>query len=102
LILDVAGPCGDFVVDTLNGEQCDDGNWNNNDGCSSICSRERCGDGVRQNNEICDDGNVKNGDSCRDNCFPEWCGDNMIDNNGVEQCDDGNTSSNDGCSSTCQ
>jgi len=34
--------CGDGVVDkTISGEQCDDGNTNNDDGCSSTCKIEK-------------------------------------------------------------
>ena len=32
------GTCGDRVVNA--GEQCDDGNWNNGDGCDSYCQYE--------------------------------------------------------------
>ncbi len=43
--------CGNAVLD--NGEQCDDGNRKNLDGCSSICKIERCGDGISQPGEEC-------------------------------------------------
>jgi len=40
-IAQLTGPyCGDNNVDTTEGEKCDDGNTNNNDGCSSICKIE--------------------------------------------------------------
>ncbi len=32
--------CGDGVIDTDRGEQCDDGNMNSGDGCSNICQTE--------------------------------------------------------------
>ena len=34
----VLGACGNGLVDKF--EQCDDGNLNNGDGCSSICQKE--------------------------------------------------------------
>ena len=39
-------------------EQCDDGNNNDNDACTSDCAVARCGDGhIWQDREFCDDGN---------------------------------------------
>ena len=35
--------CGDTVIDA--GEQCDDGNLNNNDACLNTCQNAQCGDG---------------------------------------------------------
>lgn len=32
-------------------KQCDDGNTASDDGCSSVCRREFCGDGIQQANE---------------------------------------------------
>lgn len=32
--------CGDSTIDDHLGEQCDDGNENNNDGCSNVCELE--------------------------------------------------------------
>ena len=47
------GYCGDGRV--LGDEECDDGNFNSNDGCSSACLWEyECGDGVREFTEECD------------------------------------------------
>jgi cysteine-rich repeat protein len=99
LVIDVAGPCGDGVLDVLNSEQCDDGNTVHNDGCSAWCTIERCGDGFRQTNEACDDGNLTSGDGCTF-CTIDRCGDGRV--NLFESCDDGNTVNNDGCSSTCR
>jgi cysteine-rich repeat protein len=49
--------CGDGAVNQAN-ESCDDGNTNNNDGCSSICKTEFCGDGIIQSWEQCDGSNL--------------------------------------------
>jgi len=32
--------CGDSTIDSNKGEQCDDGNMNNGDGCSNTCTTE--------------------------------------------------------------
>ncbi len=66
--------CGDGMVDSLFGEQCDDGRAQNTGGygkCKADCSLgPRCGDGVRQadDGEACDDGNQVNGDGCSADC----------------------------------
>lgn len=39
--------CGNGVVDP--GEACDDGNGNNNDECTNVCTLTICGDGIVQN-----------------------------------------------------
>jgi large repetitive protein len=100
------GVCGDGHVDM--GEECDDGNNVDGDGCSSTCKNEmvsaRCGDGHLDPGEECDDGNTKSGDGCSATCTKEStsgkCGDGHKDPG--EECDDGNTKSGDGCSSTCK
>jgi len=93
--------CGDTVYDP--GEECDDGNRQDGDGCSSICHLEdlaSCGNGKRDPGETCDDGNVSDGDGCSATCQNEGrCGDGSLDPG--EQCDDGNTAIGDGCSSKC-
>jgi cysteine-rich repeat protein len=54
-------PCGNGVLDP--GEECDDGNVIDGDGCSSQCQLEpRCGDGTLDPGEECDDGNTVSGD----------------------------------------
>lgn len=40
--------CGNGLVETLAGEECDDGDTTSEDGCSSQCKEEFCGDGVLQ------------------------------------------------------
>lgn len=54
--------CGNGVVET--GEDCDDGNLANGDGCRDDCTIESCGDGVVDPGEACDDGNTAGGDCC--------------------------------------
>jgi cysteine-rich repeat protein len=118
--------CGNGWLDP--GEQCDDGNTLNSDGCTSRCqldndppcwpgicvSRTICGNGVLTSNEICDDGNTVAGDGCSANCqavepgfrcrspsrpCSPICGDRVL--KGSEDCDDGNTLGGDGCSVYC-
>lgn len=106
LTLAAAGPahavrCGDGFADMPAGEQCDDGNIIDGDGCSSSCQREpMCGDGIVEAGESCDDGNNISGDGCSASCTTEaYCGDGIL--NDGEQCDDGNNVDFDGCSSEC-
>lgn len=65
--------CGNGVLEA--GEECDDGNGNNFDGCSSTCQIEHpvCGNGIVELGEGCDDGNAKNGDGCSVECKVETC-----------------------------
>lgn len=93
------GVCGDNTVNPS--EQCDDGNLENGDGCSSTCTIERCGNRTLDTGEQCDDGNVLRGDGCNRACQIEFCGDHQIQTELGEQCDDGNGISGDGCSSAC-
>ncbi len=79
--------CGNGTLQA--GEMCDDGNANDGDGCSSVCSietgengwicrtpgqpcvRNVCGDGVRGVKEACDDFNARSGDGCSATCTVE-------------------------------
>ena len=54
--------CGDGFLDP--GEQCDDGNRTNGDGCSSTCTLESCGNGVVDAGETCDHGAQNGSDDC--------------------------------------
>ena len=91
--------CGNGTVEP--GEQCDDGNNNNGDGCDAQCQFEPlCGEGNIDAGEECDDGNNVNNDGCSSTCQNEFCGDGIQQSN--EECDDGNTNNGDGCDSTCQ
>ncbi|MCK6554690.1 DUF4215 domain-containing protein [Candidatus Binatia bacterium] len=56
--------CGNGTVDT--GEECDDGNTDDTDGCTLACTV--CGNGVTAGYEECDDGNLLDGDCCSSTC----------------------------------
>ncbi len=81
------GPiCGNGTVDT--GEECEDGNTNNDDGCSNSCKLEACN---------C----ASSGDNSSDNgSTSSTCGNGTVDSG--EECEDGNTNSDDGCSNSCK
>jgi cysteine-rich repeat protein len=82
--------CGDGEINGEN-EECDDGNNEDGDGCSEICTVETeepyCGDGNIDENEECDDGNNEDGDGCSEICVLE------IDDPGDEG-NDGNENTN--------
>ena len=122
--------CGNDVVDP--GEQCDEGDLRDGDGCSSHClcepenlidgiyfrtteidgelkpcSGDLCGNRELDEGEECDDGTAAadGGDDTCENCRERACGNGIrsFDRDGVpEQCDDGNLVNGDGCSSTCR
>jgi cysteine-rich repeat protein len=58
--------CGDAIQ--MPGEECDDGNLSNGDGCDSLCRQEICGNGRLDFGEDCDDGNLVNNDGCEADC----------------------------------
>ncbi|HEU5179235.1 MAG TPA: DUF4215 domain-containing protein [Candidatus Polarisedimenticolia bacterium] len=102
--------CGDNVVN--DGEQCDDGNHVDTDGCHNDCTLPSCGDGMINQSgcaETCDTNAFPAGaPSSHGTCRPgpcgnpaacTFCGDNMV--NGDEQCDDGNNVDTDGCRNNC-
>ncbi len=94
--------CPNGVVDA--GEQCDDGNTVDGDGCTADCTDEFCGDGIVNDNgaEECDDGAGNSDidpDACRTDCQFSSCGDGVVDSG--EECDDANTVEDDGCTSSC-
>ena len=97
----LAPTCGNGVVDAGCGEECDDGNATQCDGCTN-CHADSCGDGVLCANqgEVCDDGNAATCDGCS-NCQVDSCGDGIACASENEQCDDGNAIGCDGCSN-CQ
>lgn len=87
--------CGNGIPEA--GEDCDDGNANNFDQCTTDCTSPECGNGVREGDEGCDDGNDENGDECTNDCEVPGCGDGNVE--GAEACDppDGVT-----CNTACQ
>ncbi len=109
-----ATTCGNAILEAT--EECDDGNREGGDGCSTLCRIERCGDGLLQQDESCDDGNERSEDGCAADCSsidPGWvcsqpgspcqatrCGDLVVQ--GDERCDDGNREPFDGCNGLCQ
>lgn len=82
--------CGNGVTETLKGENCDDGNRNSGDGCSSLCQVEQ--------GWICTDKCVMVGDPR----LKVFCGNGTLEVHFGELCDDGNTANNDGCNQNCR
>jgi len=58
--------CGNGMTDP--GEQCDDGDLDDCDGCDSNCTTGACGNGIVCAPETCDDGNLTSGDGCQADC----------------------------------
>lgn len=93
--LEVCRPltCGDEIID--DGEECDDGNDNENDRCPSTCFDAFCGDGFVWDEaggvEECDDGNAVDDDGCDTDCTWSCSENGDCDDeefcNGVETCD---------------
>jgi cysteine-rich repeat protein len=90
------GSCGDGMLDE--GEECDDGNEVDEDGCPSGavggCKAAVCGDGVVwAGQEACD-----GGEGCTESCEEKGvCGNGKVE--AGEGCDDGNVVDEDGCPS---
>ena len=115
--------CGDGIVDSENGEECDNGEANgDNSTCSSHCKTPKCGDGVVQDflGEVCDLGTDASGNSlntgsygtngkpgCTFDCrsTTPYCGDGRIQKTSGEQCDDGDQNDDNkynGCTTQCK
>lgn len=93
--------CGNGTKDS--GEQCDDGNVVDTDGCTIACKLPRCGDGATQGNEQCDDGNAVDSDGCTNRCARPACGDGIVQQS--EQCDSAGNNSDylpNACRSDCR
>jgi cysteine-rich repeat protein len=93
--------CGDGVQDP--GEACDDGNFQDDDSCTSTCKLAVCGDGLVQLGvEECDDGNQLDDDDCNNACISKYCTPSgqraaldTLGKNGASGCWDGNPCDND-------
>ncbi|MFP6625499.1 MAG: DUF4215 domain-containing protein [Deltaproteobacteria bacterium] len=104
----LAESCGDGILQTWDGEQCDNGVANSNstaDACRLDCTNAFCGDSVTDTGEECDQGadnsNVA-GAICHEDCTAAGCGDGFVDSSLGETCDDGNTSNTDACLNSCR
>jgi cysteine-rich repeat protein len=78
--------CGNGVREV--GEQCDDANTDDTDGCNSLCQTAKCGNAIVEPGEECDDGNRDTADACLPNCKAATCGDGFVAT-GIEECDPG-------------
>ena len=97
----VKNACGDGWP--AYGEECDDGDEVDGDGCSAHCVLEAepgCGNAVLEPGEECDDGNTDNADGCTAECKKPRCGDAVVSRG--EECDDGNLSNADACTNHCK
>jgi len=91
--------CGNGTVDT--GEECDDANDVDGDGCNSNCTLAGCRNEVVDPGEACDYDDPVGGLACNTNCELPVCGDGER-NIWTEPCDDGNTADDDLCPTTCR
>ncbi len=87
------------------GEECDDGNFTDGDGCTSLCILEFCGDGIINDSgtEECDDAELNSDvtpNACREDCTLPVCGDGVTDDGFDEECDAGGVPSAD-CDPDC-
>jgi fibro-slime domain-containing protein len=83
--------CGDGIVQTQYGEQCDPNDPATKANCNSSCTLTNlCGDGIIEAGEVCDDGanNGATGDPCSSTCELR-CGDGTVETG--ESCDLGST-----------
>ncbi|HFE44652.1 MAG TPA: DUF4215 domain-containing protein [Nannocystis exedens] len=99
--------CGDGVLDSEMGEQCDEGAANGEGSCSIDCTELGCGDGKVEGSEECDLGaENSNEGTCTLLCKLSTCGDGFVDAS-KEQCDEGVDNKEEpdgmgGCSKECQ
>lgn len=92
--------CGNLLVDTAVGEECDSGGADTID-CDRDCTLQVCGD-LHANQvagEVCDTGG--NSSICDSDCTLPVCGDGHVNPLAGEECDDGNTADGDGCDGQC-
>lgn len=99
--------CGNSIVEAEEGEECDDGNFDDGDGCSSLCTWEP-GYGPQSSTPV-DSGTTQTQPSNPTPSQPSnptpiqttpVCGNGTVESG--EECDDGNTKNGDGCSSSCK
>jgi cysteine-rich repeat protein len=93
--------CGNGTLDA--GEQCEDSNTVDGDGCSHYCVVEELCDGIDQNLDgLADDGFPdSDGDGTADCMETPGCGDGVWESSD-EECDDGDVIDGDGCSADCR
>jgi cysteine-rich repeat protein len=113
-----AETCGNGVVDS--GEDCDDGNFIDGDGCEACCSftcvvsadcpdtNPCAGDEVCTGHRCVPNDPQPDGTTCAAGricvagaCTPSHCGDGIVDLGAGEKCDDGNDVDGDGCDNDC-
>ncbi len=101
--------CGNGFIDVALGEECDDGNTNDDDDCRfPSCKIAVCGDGVRNmtgtHAEQCDGGvggvPTETVD-CNIDCTNSVCGDGKVNQVDHEQCDNGTGLDSSSCDSDC-
>lgn len=100
------GICGDGVIQSLLGEQCESSLHDSTlpylcQNCQFVSLS--CGDGVVDPGEECDEGNQNSTSAnatCRPDCHAARCGDGILD--AGEECDDGNLRTGDGCDRLCE
>jgi cysteine-rich repeat protein len=78
--------CGDHR--TAGGEQCDDGNHVDGDGCDRNCTTTACGNGIVTEGEQCDPPASQGGaPRCKNDCLLSVCGNGIVE--AGEACDGG-------------
>lgn len=107
-----AESCGDGIIQSGLGEECDGTNLNGSScatfgyslgslSCSGVCEFNKtscsnpppapvCGNGAVESGEQCDDSNAVSGDGCSTICKTEYCGDAVVQSGLGEECDGSN------------
>ncbi|PIR53348.1 hypothetical protein COU76_01610, partial [Candidatus Peregrinibacteria bacterium CG10_big_fil_rev_8_21_14_0_10_49_10] len=101
-----SGLCGDGIIQSLAGEECENLLHDKNlpfQCIDCLFASYTCGDGVVDAGEECDNGSLNSNTPdalCRPLCHLARCGDGIIDNQ--EECDDGNYINTDNCDAQCR